>query len=101
MRRPFYLLTKNIPLRSAHALEAIPSRSKQVLLNLVMNSIQAMPAGGQIEISARIEDDDVCHRSEGSRDGVFRLRRVDRIFDPFFTTHEHRLGLGLRWPCGS
>ena len=71
-----------------------PEQIRQVLLNLIMNSNQAMPAGGEVEISARIEGDTfvIAVRDHGT--GV-PAAAVDRIFEPFFSTYEHRLGLGL------
>ncbi len=90
--RPF-TVTKNIP-SDLPVLRGDPEQIKQVLLNLIMNSNQAMPAGGEVEISARIEGDTfvIAVRDHGT--GV-PAAAVDRIFEPFFSTYEHRLGLGL------
>ena len=71
-----------------------PEQIRQVLLNLVMNSVQATPVGGQIEVSAQIEQDHfvITVTDEG---GGIPPAALDKIFDPFFTTHEQQLGLGL------
>ena len=75
-------------------LECDPEQIKQVLLNLVMNAIQAMPAGGLVRVDAH------AHASEMNIDvhdhgpGI-QAADVDRIFDPFFTTKEGGSGLGL------
>lgn len=72
---------------------------KQALLNLILNAVQAMPAGGRLGICARAE------REEGSAP-VIRVEVSDtgsgiapdhmsRIFDPFFTTRDGGTGLGL------
>ena len=65
--RPF-TLTKNIP-SDLPMLRGDPEQIRQVLLNLIMNSNQAMPAGGEVEISRSHRGRYVCHCSEGSRDG--------------------------------
>ena len=90
--RPF-TLTKNIP-SDLPMLRGDPEQIRQVLLNLIMNSNQAMPAGGEVEISARIEGDTFVIAVKDHGTGV-PAAAVDRIFEPFFSTDEHRLGLGL------
>lgn len=74
--------------------ESDPEQIKQVLLNLTINAIQAMPQGGRIEISARAERSGVrlAVRDEGP--GV-SPEDLDRIFDPFYTTKDAGTGLGL------
>jgi signal transduction histidine kinase len=59
-----------------------------------MNAIQASPGGGQIEVSARIEQDHAVIRVTDHGAGI-QATIVDRVFDPFFTTRENSLGLGL------
>ena len=77
-------------------------RIKQGLLNIVINSIQAMPDGGDIVIETFYE---------GGQGGLDESQSInvsisdtgpgipdyakDRIFDPFFTTHSEGTGLGL------
>jgi signal transduction histidine kinase len=67
---------------------------KQVLLNLVINAIQAMPDGGEVVVSAALEKQSVVIRVRDQGCGIAEGTR-DRIFDPFFTTKEHGTGLGL------
>jgi signal transduction histidine kinase len=65
------------------------NQMKQVLLNLVHNALQAMPAGGEMSISTR-------SASRGGRDWIMvsvcdtgiGIPQVDlsRIFEPFYTT---------------
>lgn len=70
----------------------------QVLLNLVLNAIEATPAGG--EVSARIDGPAPGRagastvRVEDGGDGVSASIR-ERVFDPFFTTKPGGTGLGL------
>jgi len=71
-----------------------PEQLRQVLLNIIMNAVQAMPAGGQINVSARAENGQMIISIADQGRGI-PAGAVDRIFDPFFTTYEHSLGLGL------
>jgi PAS domain S-box-containing protein len=75
---------------------------KQVVLNLVLNSLQAMPSRGSLIIGTR----DVQTLPGGARcDGVELIvqdtgfgipeENLARIFDPFFTTNKNGSGLGL------
>jgi signal transduction histidine kinase len=84
---------KNVP-PDLPALRGDPEQITQVLLNLVMNSIQATPAGREIEVSAHVHDDMFVITVKDYGTGI-PATAVSRIFEPFFTTHEHRLGLGL------
>jgi signal transduction histidine kinase len=71
---------------------------RQVLVNLLLNSIQAMPHGGRLKITVREmaqnHHREVLLRIEDSGKGIPEENR-ERIFDPFFTTKEHGTGLGL------
>jgi len=74
--------------------ECDPDQIKQVILDLVMNALQAMPEGGEVTISARVEGStvelSVTDEGEGIPEDLF-----DRIFEPYFTTRESGTGLGL------
>mgnify|MGYP005814898787 CR=1 FL=1 len=67
---------------------------KQVLLNLVLNAIQAMPQGGQVALRARQEDASVLLEVADQGSGI-PSENLERIFDPFFTTRANGTGLGL------
>ena len=75
----------------------------QVLNNLLLNAIQAMPSGGTIRITGRNVDElpgatepgsyvEISVRDEGT--GIPE-HNLQRIFDPYFTTKEEGSGLGL------
>lgn len=66
----------------------------QACLNLVLNAMDAMPAGGSIfaDLAADPETASLTIRDEGA--GVPQAIRAD-IFNPFFTTKVKGTGLGL------
>ena len=86
-------LRKEIPPDLA-PVECDPELLKQVLLNLVINAIQAMPGGGEVLVSACQRDDRLSLEVRDEGCGIEPADR-DRIFDPFFTTKENGTGLGL------
>jgi len=86
-----------------------PSQLEQVLLNLVVNSRDAMPRGGRLTVSTRnceisggrsrlderIEAGEyVCVSVTDSGSGIPEEIR-DKIFEPFFSTKERSQGTGL------
>jgi signal transduction histidine kinase len=67
----------------------------QVLFNLVLNAIQAVPIGeGIVTICTKIESDTlwICVQDNGY--GI-REEDIGKIFTPFFTTKDKGTGLGL------
>ena len=74
------------------------ARLKQVLMNVVLNGIQASPERGAVDVCTRLDGD------EGARWCVVEIadtgpgiapEQAERIFDPFFTTKDTGSGLGL------
>jgi signal transduction histidine kinase len=66
----------------------------QVILNLVLNSVDATESGGQIVIDAQSCDGMVSLAIEDDGRGISVPDRC-RLFQPFFTTKPHGTGLGL------
>jgi signal transduction histidine kinase len=71
-----------------------PEMVKQMLLNLVINAVQAMPDGGEVVLSAWVEGDQLLVGVRDHGCGI-KAEIKDKIFDPFFTTKEAGTGLGL------
>jgi len=82
--------------RGSAVVHADPQHVKQILLNLALNSVQAMAKGKQNSIELQIEEHDdqvrILFRDTGQ--GIPEGARV-RIFDPFFSSKAKGLGLGL------
>jgi signal transduction histidine kinase/ActR/RegA family two-component response regulator len=92
-------LDSNLPLLQSQEMEL-----REALTNMVLNSVEAMPSGGTITVSARIKDGPV------GKDGTTQARLVlevadtgvgmtedvrKRCLEPFFSTKEQRGGSGL------
>ncbi|MGA2639281.1 MAG: PAS domain S-box protein [Spirochaetia bacterium] len=85
------------------------TRIHQVLINLCVNSRDALPKGGNITVTARADglDETGARRHPGAKPGKYvKLSVIDdglgipeelheRIFEPFFTTKEKGKGTGL------
>ena len=67
---------------------------EQVLMNLVLNAIQAMRNGGVLSIRTTVEEDQCLVRVQDSGCGI-SSSVLPRIFDPFFTTKNEGEGTGL------
>lgn len=68
---------------------------QQVLLNLILNGIQAMPDGGILKVKSTLEEEGFI-RIDVTDTGVgIPPEYIDNIFDPFFTTKEVGKGTGL------
>jgi signal transduction histidine kinase len=66
-----------------------------VLVNLVLNAMQAMPGGGRLRIRARSAGGDVVRLEvQDTGPGIPEDARP-RVFQPFFSTREGGAGLGL------
>lgn len=70
------------------------SQLSQVIVNIVLNAVDAMPNGGTLTIRSRLKDDRVVIDFEDTGAGIAK-EDLGRIFDPFYTTKEKGTGLGL------
>ena len=74
------------------------TKLEQVCLNILINSMQAMPAGGIIKVTSRIDSSDGRKfiRLAFADQGVgISPENLPRLFDPYFTTRSDGTGLGL------
>jgi two-component system NtrC family sensor kinase len=75
-----------------------PAQIQQVLMNLIINAVEAMDGTGRLTLTTRMESDgtmvvlEVADTGEGIAE-----EDIERVFDPFFSTKDpsHGTGLGL------
>jgi len=67
---------------------------KQLLLNLLLNAIQAMPEGGVLTAATAVSGDKAVLSISDTGMGISE-KDQERIFEPFFTSRETGTGLGL------
>ncbi|MFH1096915.1 MAG: ATP-binding protein [Candidatus Desantisbacteria bacterium] len=67
---------------------------KQIIINLVINALEAMPHGGNLSVSIKVDDNWLTISFKDTGCGIPEEKLQD-IFKPFFTTKESGTGLGL------
>jgi signal transduction histidine kinase len=90
-----------------NAAEVLPRLSRQMpeisldsyqfriaLVNILRNSLEAMPKGGRIVVSTELRNGRVAVSLTDSGVGI-HPDNIDKIFTPFFTTKDNGTGLGL------
>jgi len=75
---------------------ADPMQLQQIFLNLMLNAIEAMPAGGALAVKTSYDAvmNSVNIAIADTGQGI-EQSMLDRIFEPFFTTKRKGSGLGL------
>jgi PAS domain S-box-containing protein len=77
---------------------ADPEKLHQVIMNLCLNAMQAMPEGGALSVNidglSRERSEYVCFTISDTGIGIDK-DSIGKIFDPFYTTKENGTGLGL------
>jgi signal transduction histidine kinase len=98
------LVEKNVDYQAKYAtglpeVLVIEDQIQQVLLNLVINAMEAMPEGGKLFVQTTAGEDGVDILVEDTGPGIpIELR--ERIFEPFVSTKERGTGLGLAVSSG-
>jgi PAS domain S-box-containing protein len=76
-------------------ISADPGQLGQILGNLMLNAIQAMPEGGQLKIKTyRLGPERVATEITDTGVGI-PTENISRLFEPMFTTKSKGIGLGL------
>ena len=71
-----------------------PSHMNQIMVNLVVNAIQAMPGGGNLTIETQLSEGNILIRVRDTGTGI-EPDDLEKIFLPFFTTKDIGEGTGL------
>lgn len=75
-------------------IQGIHDQLVQVILNLILNAIDAAGTGGNIEVELIITESNIYFQVSDNGPGV-APDDVPKLFQPFFTTKKHGTGLGL------
>jgi len=86
-------VTSNVP-ADLPLVRVVPDQVVEVLLNLSINAIEAMPLGGQLSITAEGSEAWVKLAVVNNGD-LIPQEHLESIFEPFFTTKPGGTGLGL------
>jgi two-component system sensor histidine kinase AtoS len=70
------------------------SSLRSALVNLLLNSIQAMSQGGVLTISSREDDSNLLLKISDTGRGM-TIEQTEKVFEPFYTTKSTGLGLGM------
>jgi two-component system sensor histidine kinase HydH len=88
----------NIRLSTSNGLKKIyvdGNQITQIMLNLILNALQAVESGGNIDVEARAIDSSLLRLSVEDDGPGIPPGVANKIFDPFYTTREKGTGLGL------
>lgn len=83
----------NVPRKIPDVL-ADPDRLGQAVLNLCLNSLDAMPKGGKLSLGCMVSEGRICFQVKDNGIGI-REEDLSRVFDPYFTTKQKGTGIGL------
>ena len=98
---------RRVPSAGVGCVEVDRGRIEQVVMNLVINARDAMPAGGVLTVETTRVPDEQADPSAGLEPGSYAALSVadtgvgmdeatrSRVFEPFFTTKEEGQGVGL------
>ncbi len=90
-----YEIIRNNLTSSKYRTRCNPSELREVIINVINNSIDAMPNGGKIEASVKKDGNNVIIAISDNGIGI-NDEVKDKIFDPFFSTKGvKRSGLGM------
>jgi len=71
-----------------------PEQMKQVFLNLIINAVEAMPAGGVLEVGSHRNDSEIVCTFSDTGTGISK-EEEENLFTPFYTSKTKGTGLGL------
>ncbi|MBD3217427.1 MAG: sensor histidine kinase [candidate division Zixibacteria bacterium] len=84
----------HIDYNNAPLIKADSDKLRQVFLNILLNSFQAMPEGGKVEIKCSQENNHAVITVSDNGIGMPKSD-MEKIYEPFYTTKSRGSGLGL------
>ncbi|PLX68181.1 MAG: hypothetical protein C0603_08730 [Denitrovibrio sp.] len=90
----FSMITQHVKVDSELRVQADKDKLKQVIMNLLSNSVQEMPDGGELRVEALDGDRHVTISVSDTGGGIPADKR-EKIFEPFYTLKKTGTGLGL------
>lgn len=88
------IILRESPELQAFEVQCDPEQIQQVLLNLLLNAMQATDMQGEVWLGSFATGEHLRMEVIDKGKGIAR-EDLHRIFDPFFTTKEQGTGLGL------
>jgi len=85
---------------SVPPLEMDPKQIQQVVLNLLLNAVDAMPEGGRVTIRCQEVGEGMAELTIADTGSGIPPEHLSRLFEPFFSTKGNRgtgLGLAIAW----
>ncbi len=94
-------ITMETDLQEIPPVEGYASEIREALINLILNSADAMPDSGTITIRSRLEGENICLSVSDTGSGMTEEVRQSCL-DPFFTTKDSQgTGMGLAMVYGT
>jgi two-component system sensor kinase FixL len=84
----------NVRIPASAKVDGDASKLMRVFRNVILNAVESMPKGGELEIASDVRGDKVVTTIRDTGEGI-READMAKLFTPFFTTKARGLGLGL------
>ncbi len=85
----------NLLFQEAVSLQADCDKIRQVVINLLLNAIEAMTRGGRLDMTVRKTDNGMVDIVVQDTGPGIAPEHIKKLFQPFFTTKQAGTGLGL------
>ena len=81
-------------LQPTRVVRGAASELREVFVNMILNALDAMPAGGTLRLRSRQYNNTVTLEISDTGQGLTQ-EECQRLFTPYYTTKQHGTGLGL------
>jgi signal transduction histidine kinase len=87
-------LKKKLPVRGDAVLRGDRPQLEQAVLNLVLNAVEAMPQGGELQLSVQRREKNILLTVQDSGRGMPK-EIAERLYEPFLSRRPGGTGLGM------